>query len=322
MRELTKATGRTTTWRLDGPATAQFTIDGRADEAAGIVALATDLTCYRDGVKLFRGRIGPETDDIGPSTHRAQFAALDYRGMLGYRQTGAAGAAYAATAAGVIALNLVTTSQALSGGNWGITAGLGTATGTSRDRTIDPGKHVDESINEMGRLDLGYEWEIDAELALNLWHPQRGANNGVVLDYGGAISRINRQLDPKDFANSYLVTGSQGLTPVAAVTAGIGADARGRWETSAGYPTIVEQPTLNARGPWVLAQASTLRPTYTVTLAPGRWQGRSHIWLGDTVKLGARSGRLNIGDLFRVAEISVQPGDDGTETVSMGLLAA
>lgn len=321
-RELTAATGRTVTWRLDGAATAQFTIDGRSDEAANIDALATDLTIYRDGIKLFRGRIGPEIDDIGPTTHVAQFVATDYRGMLAYRQTGAAGAVYVATAAGVIALDLVADSQALSGGDWGIVAGVGCVTGTSRDRTIDPGKPVVESINEMGRLDNGYEWEVSPDLELNLWHSQRGAANGVVLDKPGLIKSVRRQLDPKDFANSYLVTGAQGLTPVAAVTAGIGADARGRWELSAGYPSIIEQPTLDARGPWVLDQASTLRPMYSVELTPERWGGKAHIWLGDTVKLGLISGRLSIGDPFRVAEIRVEPGNDGTETVAMGLLAA
>lgn len=322
LRQLTKARGRTVTWRLDGPATAQFTINGRSDEALGVIALATDLTIYREGGKVFRGRVGPETDDIGADRHVSQFTFLDYRAMLGFRQTGTAGAAYTATAAGVIALNLITTSQALAGGDWGIAAGVGCATGTVRDKTIDPGKPIVEAINEMGRLDNGYEWEIDADLKLNLWHPRRGASNGVVLDYRGLVSRVNRQLDPKDFANSELVTGAQGLTPAAAVTAGIGTDPRGRWELSAGFPSIIEQATLNARSTWVLAQASTLRPTYTVVLRPGRWLGPSHIWLGDTVTLAIKSGRLSLADPFRVAEISVQPGEDGTETVALGLLAA
>lgn len=323
LRQLTKARGRTVTWRLDGPATAQFTIDGRSDEALGVIALATDLTIYREGVKMFRGRVGPEIDDISTDRHVSQFTFLDYRAMLAFRQAGTAGTAYPTlTAAGVIALGLITTSQALSGGDWGITAGVGTTTGTSRTLTADPGKPVLESINELGRMSNGYEWEIDADLKLNLWHPRRGASNGVVLDFRGLVSRVNRQLDPKDFANSDLVTGATGLTPVAAVTAGIATDPRGRWELSAGFPSVQDQPTLDAKGPWVLAQASTLRPTYTVVLRPGRWKGPTHIWLGDTVTHVVKSGRLNIADPFRVAEISVQPGEDGTETVALGLLAA
>jgi hypothetical protein len=321
-RELTKAHGRTITWRLDGTPTAQFSIDGRVDEAAGIVALATDLTVFDDGAKVFRGRIGPESDDIGPSSHACQFTATGYRGMLARRQTGAGGAAYTATVAGVIAMDLIATSQALPGGDWTIAAGVGTTTGALRDRTIDPGKPVVESIDEMGRLDGGYEWEIDADLHLNLWHPMRGADNAVVLDYGGLISSARRQLDPNDFANSALVTGSSGLTPVTATTADIATDPRGRWETSAGYPSILNQSTLDARGPWLADQAAVLRPTWSATMRPGRWGGPSHVWLGDTVVLVVRSGRLNVAARHRVVEVGVQPGDDGDDTVTFGLLAA
>lgn len=321
-RELTKGRGRTVTWRVDAAATAQFTINGRSDEAAEIVELETDLTVYRDGVKLFRGRIGPSGDDIGPSTHVAQFTAVDYRGMLAYRQIGAAGRIFAATSQATIPWTLISESQALSGGNWGITNGIGSTSAVNRDRTIDPGKPVMEVINEIGRLDNGFEWEIDAALALNRWYPTRGTANGVVLDYGGLVAKVHRQLDPKDFANSVLVTGAQGLTPVASVTAGIGTDPKGRLETSKGYPSITEQSTLNDRGPWLLDQTSVLRPTNSVTLRPGRWGGPTHIWLGDPVTLAINSGRLAVNDSHRVVEISVQPGDDGTETVTLGLLAA
>lgn len=321
-RELTKARGRTVTWRLLASSTAQFSINGRADEAAGIVALATDLTIFRDDEKLYRGRVGPENDTIDQNRHLCQFTFTDYRGMLFYRVTGDTGAAYDDEADGAIALDLVTTSQARAGGDWGVTAGVGTTTGTHREKTIDPGKPVDQSIGELANLDGGFEWEIDADLALNLWHPQRGADNGVVLDFRGLVSKIARQLDPKKFANAGVVSGSQGLTPVAFETADVGTDPRGRWETSAGYPTITEQSTLDARGPWLRDQTSTLRPTYSVTLKRDAWGGRAHIWLGDTVTLAIDSGRLQVNDPFRVIELSAQPGDSGSETITLGLLEA
>ena len=322
-RELTAAYGRNLTWRIDGSCTAQFSIDGRHDEAAGIVPLATDLHCYDPyGVKRFRGRIGPEADDIGASAHVSQFTAIDYRGMLGYRQVGAAGAAFTATNAGAIAWSLIQTSQALSGGNWGVTDGIGTGGGTNRDKTADPGKPLVEIIEELGRLTPGMEWEIDANLALNRWYPTRGSATGVVLDYGGLVTNVRRQLSPKDYANSVLATGSDGLTAEASVTAGIGTDPQGRWETSGGFPTIIDQTTLAAKAPWMLAESSTMRPAYSVSLAPGRWLGATHIWLGDTVTLAVNSGRLAVNSLFRVVEVSVQPGDDGSESVALGLLAA
>lgn len=321
-RQLTAATSRRVTWRLDDACDASFDIDGRHDEASEIEELATDLLVYRDGSKVLRGRIGSESDEIDASTHQASFAAIDYRGMLQYRFVGAAGATYIATDQAAIAWGLINTSQALSGGNWGITNGVGSSSGTNRDRTYDPGKPLSEALAELGRVDDGFEWEIDADLALNRWFPTRGSANGVVLDYGGLVTQVRRNLDPSAFANSVLAVGDQALVPATAVTAGIGTDPRGRWERSFGYSSIKEQATLDARALWLADQTNTLRPEYVVTLRDGAWEGFDHIGLGDTVTLAVKSGRLQVADAQRVVEIAVDLDDDGAETVTLGLVAA
>ena len=321
-RELSQAYGRSLTMRVDAPFTAQFSLDGRSSEAAEIDALETDLHVYRDGIKLFRGRIGPESDDVNETSHSCQFTATDYRGMLAYRIVDTAGAVFAAVDQGTIAWDLINASQALSGGNWGVTNGVGATSGTVRDRTYDPGKPLLDAISELFRVDNGGEWEISPSLALNRWYPIRGTVTNVVLDYGGKVAKVRRLLSPGDFANFDLVSGSSRLTPVSAVTAGIGTDPRGRWETSAGYPSVLEQATLTTKAAWLLDQTSTLRPEIGVVLTPGRWAGLSDVALGDTVALSVRSGRLADTGAYRVVEINCVPGEDGTETITMGLVAA
>lgn len=327
-RQLAHATGRSLTIRLDAASSATFTLDARTDEAAEIVPLATDLIVTRDGVKLFRGRIAPANGNLDATKHTVQWTAIDYRALLQRRITGTSGASYKATAAGAIAWDVVATSEALSGGALGITAGEGTSSGTTRDLTVLPGKPVMETINELGHLDGGFEWEIDPDLALNLYHSGMGADNGVVARYGGLISAVNYTLNPDDFANAVVVTGNQTTIPVAAADAGIGTDVRGRWELSQGFPTIEVQATLDDRGPFVLAQTSTLRPTYRVTLRKDtpteqRWRGPSHIWKGDTVALDVHDGWLDVTEEpHRVVEIGVAVDDNGGEEVQFGLLAA
>lgn len=321
-RELSQAYGRSLTMRVDAPFTAQFSLDGRSSQAAEIVALATDLHVYRNGVKYFRGRITTESDTVSESEHACQFTATCYRGMLDYREIGTAGASFAAVDQGTIAFNLIAASQALAGGNWGITDGVGATSGTVRDRTYDPGKPLGEAIAELFRVDNGGEWEISPTLALNRWYPKRGSVTSVVLDYGGKVARADRLLSPRDFANFVVVSGSQGLTPTSAVTAGIATDPRGRWEISLGLPSVLEQATLTTKATWLLAQSSTLRPEIVVTLTPGRWAGLTDIALGDTVALGLRSGRLSDTGAFRVVEINCAPDEDGGEQITMGLVAA
>lgn len=321
-RQLTQAYGRNLTMRVDAPFTAQFSIDGRSDEAAQIAALATDLHIYRDGIKYFRGRITTESDAVDESKHGCQFTAIDYRGMLAHRIIGTAGRTFAATDQGTIAWTLIQESQALTSGDWGITNGVGATSGTVRDRIFDPGKPLLDVINELFRVENGGEWEIAPTLALNRWYPRRGTAGGVVLDYGGKISTFSRLLQPGNYANYTIATGSTGLAPASAVSGTIATDPRGRWELAQGFPSIIEQATVTTKANWMLSEANTLRPEIRITFASGRWGGTGDVGLGDTVVANLRSGRLIDSTSQRVVEIVCVPGDDGTETISMGLVAA
>lgn len=331
-RELTEATGRRLTARLDGSWDLQFSFTGAGSdwaddhESRAISPLATDVHVWRDTDRLFRGRCAVRSGQATGEVYTVQWTAQDYRWMLNHRQIDAAGRIFTATDQDDLVLALIDESEALSGGDWGVDLGTNTGTPTARDLTLLPGQPVGDAIGNLGRLDNGFEWEIGpdstGDLKLNLWHVTgRGADNGVVLDYGGLVTSFTDNLDPDDFANSVLVTGDQATTPVAAETAGIGTDPRGRWERSFGFPTIIEQPTLDDRGPFMLAQTSVLRPEYVVELTPGLWQGRSHIWLGDTVFLVIHCGDVDVAADHRVIEVAIVMGDNGEETVTLGLLS-
>jgi hypothetical protein len=320
--ELTGATARRAVWRVDDSPTVAFGLDGRSAEAAAIVELATDLIVYRDGAKLFRGRLGAIGDRINADLHRCSLAAIGYRGMLDTRIIAAGGESFTGVDQGTIAWNLIQTTQAQSGGNWGITNGIGATLGTARDRSYDPGKPRGEAISELGRVDGGFEWEIDADLALNRWSPTRGSATGVVLDWGGLISSVDRQLSPRDYSNAPMAIGADGLTPAVQTSATIATDPQGRWELSRGYTTILEQATLDARALWLLDQTSTLRPEFAATFRAGAWGGPSHVWIGDTVTLVVNSGRLAVNAAHRVVELAADLDDNGGETITVGLVAA
>ena len=318
LRELTEAKGRTLTWRVDGHAVAQFTIDGRSDEIDDLNPLETDLWVWRDGVLMFRGRIGPENDQIDQTRHLCQFTATDYRGMLKYRTVGIVPFTRTATAQATIAWDLVQLTQATTGGNWGVTRGL-TPVGTLRDREYPPGKQILEALEQLANVDGGFEWEISPDLVLNIWTPTRGADNGVILDRGGLISALDRNLSPDDYGNHVIALGSDSTTPQQRSSATIATDPRGRWEVVQSYSTIERQATLNLRADWLLTEASALKAPLVATFTPRRWEGKDHLWIGDTARLQVSSGRLGAVDV-RAAEVQVSCGDNGTETVRVGLL--
>lgn len=320
-RELTKAYGRALIPRVDGAWSATFTLDGRSDEALEIQSLATDLIIYREGGKLFRGRISAENDNGDGTNHVTQFTAIDYRGVLtDSRFVGKDGRVFGGVDQGAIAWLLISENQALPGGNLGIIDGAGSVSGTLRDRTYDPGKPIGEAIDELYRVSGGGDWEIDANLALNRYYPRRGTSTGFTLDYKGTVAKFSRLLSSKDFGNSVMATGSQGLTPAVATDPGVSSDPRGLWQRSVGFPSVLEQTTLGTKAFWLLDQTSVLRPEIVVTLTPGRWHGPDELWIGDTAQLALRSGRLaDTGD-YRVVEMRLMPGDHGTETIQMGLV--
>lgn len=320
-RQLTAATGRVITWRVAGHAYAQFSIDGTHDEAAEITERQTDLWAYRNGELVFRGRIVSSSDELDGTKHLCQFNAVDYRGMLMLAAVVEPPVpTWTSTPQGQIAWELIEDWQALDGGDYGITDALGTGASNNRDETdITPGTPVAEVIDRLADRDGGFEWEISPELELNRWYPARGSDNGVVLDYGGLIAQVSVQTDT--FGNAAIATGDgETTTTSTAEDVGVATDQRGRWTVSESYPSVTLQSTLDAKAQWLVDQAFTNGPSWSVTFAPNRWGGTSDVWIGDTVVLQVASGRLQVADQQRVAELQVVVGDNGGETVRAGLV--
>lgn len=325
-RELTAAFGRVLTLRVDGHAFASFSIDDRHDEARHIIDRVSDLWIWRDDTLAFRGRIVNSQHTIGPSAegptpvHLRNVQAIDYRGML---SKAALIHPPAPTFTGVdpaqIAWQLVQHAQGQTGGDWGITEGVGASTAFTRDlNTLLPGKPVGEAIDELMRRENGGEWEISPTLELNRWWPRRGADNGVVLDYGGLLDEV--QLMSAEFANAAIATGSEQTSPATAETGDVGTDERGRWSVHEGFPSVVQQETLDAKAAWLRDEASTIERQWVARFAPGKWGGLDHVGLGDIVRFRCKSGSLNVASPHRVVEIQIVPGENGTETVQVGLV--
>lgn len=317
-RELAGAYGRRIDFAVDAPAAARFQLDGYGEEAAAIEEFGTDLVVYRNGTKIFRGRITTEQDSIGTSNHVSSFSAVDYRGLLDYRLVEPA-LTWTGVDQGAIAWDLVSHTQAKGEGALGITQGLGVTSGTLRDRTAEVGTKIGEALTSLGRLQNGFEWTINPELELDRWYPRRGANNGVQLDYGGLIASLTRNLTPAQFANVVVVGGSNETTPVQETKGGSFGN-QGRWEQFRGYPTIKEQATLDDRASWLLSELALVKPGYSCQMTPGAWEGPEQLWIGDTVGLQVTSGRLAVDVPQRVVTLGLEVTDSDNEVLYLGLI--
>jgi hypothetical protein len=313
--ELTAAKGRKLTARLSSPSEASFTIDGRHRQAAEIAERRTDLIVYRNGVKVFRGRVGAAQDQAGPDRHTVSpVTALDYRAVLDPRLTFTA-LTFTGVDQSAIAWALITDTQGRTGGNLGITRGLGQTTGVLRDRTYEAGKSVGELITQLSEVINGFDWDITPDLKFDVHYPQRGTDRGVVLDYGGTVKTFSRT--PGQYANVVRVSGADGVAPVVREVADLATRPEGRVEAQFGFPDVTQAATLAQKADRLLAELSAAEPSYTVTLKT--WGGPGELWLGDPVELVVKTGRLDEVSVRRVVEVDVDVDDSGVETVQVSL---
>jgi hypothetical protein len=323
--QLTRATGRKITLRLSGAHEASFNLDGSSRDATRIRELVTDVWLWWNGRPLYRGRIGPTGDDFGEDKHDTTVSTADYRALLGRRLLFEGDTlVYTQRDQAELAWNLISTTQGRAGGSLRIVRGVGQSTGVLRDRTWEPGETVQHYLELLADVQNGFEYDLtpsatSTDLSLDIWHPHRGTDRQVVLDFPGAITKGSRQVDPGQYANSVRVSGDEAIAPARADAADIASRDEGRWDRQVGDTTIKEAATLTQRAQAELAGAQVITPSWRVTLRRGFWGGPDHIWLGDPVTLAVKSGRLNVLTSLRVQEVDIALDDNDEATISLTL---
>lgn len=329
----TAAKNRKLTVRLNAPSEASFDIDGRNPQAIGVADLQTDLHVLYTPASgpptqiVYRGRIGATTDMLDDRSHTVTVSSLDYRELLRRRILYSTNQlTWSNTDEADIAWGLVQQTQGMPGGNIGISRGVGHPMGFQQTRTYVAGDSIGDKIIELGSVQNGFEWDVtpstSASLNLDLWQiGGRGNDRGVVLEYGGLVTAVQRETNPADYANAIRVTGDNvgtGPTPQELSAADIATRQEGRWDKAFTAPLITTLAALQSYAQWKIVDASVFMPAYTLTLRRGAWRGPNHIWLGDLVTVVVKSGRLAIGGVrYRVQEISIEIPEDGQEIVKV-----
>lgn len=318
LTDLSQANSRKVTFQLDGPTTVSFSLDGRDPEALFIEELLTDVVALRDSTRMARARVVGTQDSITQNAHTVSVTCADYRSVLARRLLFAGDAeltGFATPNPAVeqvdIAWSLINRTQSRLQGNFGITNGS-LATGVTRNRTYEQGASIGGLLDNLGRVDNGYEWEIDADLVFRTYYPQRGSANGFLLDLGGSVSSCTRAVTSSNFANAVRVNGADGSSPVTA-TGTVGTE--GRWEAQIGDTNISESATITARAQYELDSRGTIVPSYSLGLNSELWTGPSDLWLGDTARLILNSGRLAVDTDVRVLAMDFDLDADGYESV-------
>lgn len=307
---------------LKDASSVSFSLNQLDTIATNIVELVTDLWVYRNGDLIFRGRIGPSQDNLDANSGYVSFTAFDYRGLLGRRFIYDSDTAYwAGEDVATIAKSMLDATQARTSGNLGITTGVGFPTlGVVRTEVeVQVGSSIGSALDDLQESKVrGFDWEVDPLLKLNMY-AKRGTTTTKYLEYKGSIKSLTRNYNTDDFANAILASGGDITDPIALESSTLASDIRGRWESESSWPDAETQELLNDRTEYLLEQVNVVPEEYNVDLSEGFWTGRTHIWLGDQITLLINYGRMSIGKVVRVHEVSISPDGNGAEQIQMVL---
>lgn len=305
---------------LKGSARVSFALNQADPAALHITELYTDLRVYRDGDRIFRGRVAPSRDEMDADGGYVEFTAVDYREVLRRRFIYDDDVYFWYDEdVSVIIWDLIDTVQSRTGGDLGITKGLGfPAVGVKRSEVeFTPGSSVTDALESIQESKLrGFEWEIDPELKVNVW-AQRGSQDPKAIEWQGTIKRLTRDFKTDEFANAVRASGGEIPLPEILEADNILEDPRGRWEAEVSWPDTETQEAMNDRIEYLLEQQNRVPEEYDVSLREGFWQGREHIWLGDTIRTVVNHGRLRVNSPLRVHGISISPDGNGGEHISL-----
>jgi hypothetical protein len=184
-------------------------------------------------------------------------------------------------------------------------------------------------------------WEWWVQAGTNYGPPvlkfaaQRGRDSGVTLYDGGhgptPIASWQMRATSDNYANTLYFQGGTASTTVQPggvirqITAEVADVGQRDAQTSDNSvldtvdPVTGKPAALIAAADKALAPMADRRPTFTVVLAANFWRGRTHIDVGDTVRLRIRLGKELLAYSYRVTEIGIDIDGAGTETVTLTL---
>lgn len=312
---LLRARDKKLSFRVDDSSSLQFILDGGDAAFQYIQELISDVWVWRGSQVFWRGRLGPSSDNIDENSHTVQLNAFDYREWLG-RQILGPGAiiSWVGKTRQQIINDCLTYMNGLPGIKPTITLDATRLSTTTIDFDVLPGTTIKDLLAAL----TGFGWQVvptsPTALSIIAVSPfYYRTNNYFVMEYGGAVAKVIRNLNTAAFANSVWVSGDMTLTPIMKDSSTIATDLMGRLGTVVSDPSIVKASSLTSRATQELSERDIIAADWKATLTAGAWINQSDAWLGDIVRFVVKSGRVNVNDMYRITEMEFAISDDGQD---------
>ena len=225
---------------------------------------------------------------------------------------------YSSVDAGLIAWQMINTSQLKTNGNLGITQGTITAT-QDRDRVYE-NQNIMEAISNLSDVIGGFDFEITNDKVFNVYTIKgTDLTDSLILEYGRNLQNASIDEDFTEPCNNAIVLGEvingEELTRVDRPDTTTQAKYKLR-EMVLSADNVIDENTLNEKGdamlykykePLIKVTFEVIRGTVDIT----------QFSLGDLIRLIIKKGCYNIDSDYRIFEWTINHEDDNTEKLSL-----
>lgn len=310
-------------FRVEGPSELRFEVTDKTD-ASYIKARQTDIWVWRGQLAWQRFRVvSCDRRKENDGEYSWAITAVDYRGWLDMREV-VNTILYPNMEQVDIVWDVITKIQTLPGGDLRITKGVWPNTGILRDEIeVRAGDTAFTTIANLGILPQGFEFDIEPDnegkLKANIYHPQRGVDQGVVLDVDGLISTYSVQEATSDYGNSIHVVGEDDVEYTAEAP-DILTRPEGRIDRTISDSSLRGLAMVQAKAEYLLAQNLAGAGSYSMRFSPGAWDqkgGPGFVWLGDRVRVLIKDDAVSEDFVARVMEIVITYDSSMYETVDV-----
>jgi hypothetical protein len=295
----------------------QFVTRSNAPEAAYIDELATDVWLLGDIKARFRAwAVWQEWYQNGQDN--VNVMAVTYKKLLQRRHFHAA-QTYTNVDLGNLIWGMWQHTQALPGGDLGVTLGSPITTGLVRTREYKIGENIGNQADH--EYEEGMWWQVDENRVYTAGALASRPFIGSPLHLGANIQELQRA-SGSDYANAvYGDADDEKTTGVWAEAADVATDPRGRWELASGWPTVVLQQTLVDRTNAFLNTSHVSVAHWNLEMVPSRWLTDTKIMPGDHCilvvprSLAAPIGVASPSIVVQITQVLIQVDASGSVSV-------
>lgn len=282
-----------------------------------------ELKIKRDGTLVWGGELVYSRTDLSAEEERVEIAAKGYLNLLSYRYVGTTAGnptTYTDEDLADIAHDLITDSQALSNGDYGITLGANPIS-RNGDRTYDF-RNLLEALEGLSNdnVDNGIDFEITPDKTFNAYYPKKGRQlDSVVFEWGVNVDEFFEIKDATRMVNQAIVLGSgEGNSMITATRNDTNLQETYKLRQDILYhKSVVKQSTLEEHGDRALFERGSQSQIIGVKTRGDLPPSFGSYQVGDTVRVKIKHGIVNIDSYWRIYGIEVRVGDEDEEEITV-----